>query len=343
MRPAILWRHTRLMVAIGGGILAFAAGAILLGQGPANATSGGVQIHTWHAGKNVYLLVPDDGSANAAVQIGAEGVLMVDTMTDELVPKMMAEIRKLTSLPVRYIVNTTLDPDHTLGNVAMVASGVRSAQPRPLGAPGLATIIAHENVNIRMVNPDPGFPAVRADGWPNDAYFNARRDFGFNGEAVQVIHEPKAHTDGDSIVHFRGSDVIVAGDVFLTTTYPVIDFKHGGTLQGIIDAANHIIDIAVPEDHEEGGTMIIPGHGRMCDEADVDEYRNMLTIIRDRIADLKKKGQTLAQVKAARPTRDYDRRYGANTGRWTTDMFVEAAYNTIQIESDSQANPGAKK
>jgi cyclase len=311
----------------------FAGCALLFGQAPG---TGNIQIHAWQAGKNVYLLVPDGGGANAVVQIGQEGVLLVDTMTDELVPKMMAEIRKLSSLPVRYIVNTSIDPDHTLGNVAMVASGVRSAQPRPLGAPGLATIIAHENVNTRIVNPEPGFPKVRADGWPNDAYFNARRDFNFNSEVIQVFHEPHAHTDGDSIVHFRTSDVIATGDVFLTTTYPVIDVKHGGTLQGVIDAMNHIIDIAVPEDHEEGGTAIIPGHGRVCDEADAADYRNMLTIIRDRIADLKQKGRSLAQVKAARPTRDYDRRFGATSGTWTTEMFVEAAYNTLALEGGTK-------
>jgi cyclase len=333
MSNLVFVKNWRWWCGSGCAVLLLVASGILSGQGP---SADNVQVHTWQAGKNVYLLVPDNGGANAVVQVGQEGVMLVDTMTDELVPKMMAEIRKLSNLPVRYIVNTSIDPDHTLGNVAMVASGVRSAQPRPLGAPNLATIIAHENVNTRMVNPDPGFPKVRADGWPNDAYFTARRDFTFNTEAIQVFHEPRAHTDGDSIVHFRASDVIATGDVFLTTTYPVIDVKHGGTLQGVIDAVNHIIDIAVPEDHEEGGTMIIPGHGRMCDEADVDEYRNMLTIIRDRIEDLKKKGQTLQQVKAARPTRDYDRRYGATSGAWTTEMFVEAAYNTIRVDGGAR-------
>jgi len=291
-----------------------------------------VQVHTWHVNHNVYLLVPDGGRSNVTVQIGEEGVLLVDTMTDPLVPKIMAEIRKLSNLPVRFIINTSSDPDHTLGNVALVASGERSPQPRPLGAPGLATIVASENASTRMVTPAAGDPVLRADGWPNDAYFERKRDFGFNGEAIQIFHEPAAHTDGDSIVHFRSADVISAGDVFLTTGFPVVDVRRGGTIQGILDALNHIIDIAVPEDHEEGGTMIIPGHGRVCDEADVAEYRNMLTIIRDRVADLKQKGMTLEQVQAARPARDYERRYGSNSG-WTTAMFVESVYRTVGVKT----------
>jgi cyclase len=144
-----------------------------------------------------------------------------------------------------------------------------------------------------------------------------------------VLHQPAAHTDGDSIVFFRKSDVVVAGDVFVTTTFPLINLAQGGSFNGIIDALNRIIDLTVPRDKQEGGTYVIPGHGRITDEADVVDYRDMVTIIRDRFQNAIKKGMTLEQVKAARLVRDYEGRYGATTGFWTTDAFVEAAYRSL--------------
>ena len=150
-----------------------------------------------------------------------------------------------------------------------------------------------------------------------------------NGEGVQIIHIPNAHTDGDSLVYFRGSDVIATGDLFVTTSYPIIDIERGGNVQGIIDALNRILDLSIAEFRTEGGTMIVPGHGRLCDSADVAYYRDMVTIIRDRIQEMIKKGMTLDLVKAAKPTRDYDPRYGATTGFWTTDMFIEAVYKSL--------------
>ena len=141
-----------------------------------------------------------------------------------------------------------------------------------------------------------------------------------------MLHQPAAHTDGDSIVFFRRSDVISTGDIFLTTGYPFIDRENGGTFQGIIDALNRIVDLTVPADRQEGGTMVIPGRGRLCDEADVVEYRDMLTIIRDRIRYMVEQGASLREVLDARPTLDYDGRYGADSGLWTTEQFVTAIY-----------------
>lgn len=300
-----------------------------LAQAQQNQNFDGVQIHTLHVNKNVYMLVGAGG--NITLQVGAEGVLLVDTMFDPLASKIMAEIRKLSSLPVRFIINTSADADHTGGNEVLAVSGARSASQRVIGAAGVATIIAHEKVLIRMVNPLPGEPAVRGDAWPSAAYYEDSKDLYFNGEPVEIYYQPAAHTDGDSIVHFRYSDVISAGEVFSTQTYPVIDLRKGGSIQGILDALNHIIDITVPEDKEEGGTMVIPGHGRLCDEADVVDYRNMVTIVRDRIADSIGKGMTLEQVQAARPTRDYDRRWGTSPA-WTPAMFVEAVYKTLAVK-----------
>ena len=165
--------------------------------------------------------------------------------------------------------------------------------------------------------------------WPTEGYPGDYKEVTFNGEAIQLFHQPAAHTDGDSLIFFRRSDVIVTGDIFVTTSYPVIDVKRGGSINGVIAGLNHIIDITIPKDWQEGGTMVIPGHGRIGDEADVVEYRDMVTIIRDRIQNMIRKGLTLEQVKAARPTLEYDPRYGFESGPWTTAMFVEAVYRGL--------------
>jgi glyoxylase-like metal-dependent hydrolase (beta-lactamase superfamily II) len=177
-----------------------------------------------------------------------------------------------------------------------------------------------------------GDPPAPSDALPTDTYFGNRKDLYFNGEAVLLLHQPSAHTNGDTVVHFRGSDVISAGDLFVTTTYPYIDEAAGGNIEGIIAALNRIIEIAVPADKAEGGTLIVPGHGRLSDEADVVHYRDMLTIIRDRVAAMIAQGMTLRQVQAAQPTRDYDGRYGADSGFWTTEQFVAAVYRNLQGE-----------
>ena len=148
-------------------------------------------------------------------------------------------------------------------------------------------------------------------------------------EGIAIIHIPSAHTDGDSIVHFRGSDVVSAGEIFNTTSYPIIDLANGGSVQGIINGLNRILEIAIPKQEEEGGTYVIPGHGRIGDQFDVLEYRDMVTIVRDRIQALIKKGVSLQQIKAARPTEEYDDLYGSRSGSWTTDMFVEAVYKSL--------------
>jgi hypothetical protein len=175
-------------------------------------------------------------------------------------------------------------------------------------------------------------PAAPAIAQPTDTYFDEFHKLPeyFNGEAVIMYHAPKATTDGDSIVFFRHSEVISAGNLFSTVSYPVIEVDKGGSIQGVLDGLNRILDLSVAEYRSQGGTWVIPGRGRLSDTADVASYRNMIHIIRDRVQDMIKKGMTLAQVKAARPTMDFDRRYGATTGSWTTDMFVEAVYRSLQ-------------
>jgi glyoxylase-like metal-dependent hydrolase (beta-lactamase superfamily II) len=282
---------------------------------------------------NVWLI--NAGSVNVAVQIGPDGVLVVDTGTEALAERILAEIERLAGdRTIRFIVNTHAHPDHVGGNVTIAKAGrsviagnfVGQAGP---GAAEVAKVWAHENTMRRMSEAEgANAPATPAAAWPTDTFFTKRNDIYFNGEPVQMLHQPGAHSDGDVLVYFRKSDVIVAGDVYVNTTFPVIDLAGGGSLNGSVAALNHIIEITVPKDKQEGGTYVIPGHGRLADEADVVEYRDMTTILRDRFEDAVKKGMTLEQVKAANLTRDYAGRYGATQGVWTTDAFVEAAYHS---------------
>jgi len=275
-------------------------------------------ISSLHVQGNVWLLVGAGG--NVAVQTGDEGVLVVDTGLAQNADKLLAAIKKLSDKPIRWILNTHFHPDHTGGNEALSKAGTRTnGQP--------AEILSHENVLTRMSAPAAKRPTA---SWPTDTYFPEEKDIFFNGEAVMLYHEPNAHTDGDSIVFFRRSDVVVAGDTFVTTSYPFIDQANGGSVQGELNALNRILDITVPAHEQEGGTFVISGHGRICDEADVLEYRDMVTIVRDRIQDMVKRGLTLDQVKAAKPTLDYDRHYGSDTGFVTTAGFIEAVYKDLK-------------
>jgi glyoxylase-like metal-dependent hydrolase (beta-lactamase superfamily II) len=195
-----------------------------------------------------------------------------------------------------------------------------------------APVIAHENVLSRLSAPAGQQPPTPSGSWPTVRYFDEfyKLPTAFNGEGVVVYHEPAANTDGDSIVLFRRSEVISAGNIFSTVSYPRIDMARGGSVQGVIAGLNHILDLAFAEYRAQGGTWIVPGHGRLSDTADVASYRNMIVMIRDRVQDLIDKGMTLEQVKAARPSLDFDGRYGATTGAWTTDMFIEAVYRSLQ-------------
>jgi cyclase len=312
-----------------------ALGFTLSGFGYAQTSS---NIHVMHVQGNVYMLVGAGG--NIAVQVAQDGILMVDTgsaqMTDQVLAAVDQLAKPITKKPLRYIVNTHFHADHTGGNEKARASGKTITGGNVAGnisdAAEGAAIYAHENVMKRMSAPTGAQAPTPTGAWPTDTYFEDTKELFFNGEALQLFHPKTAHTDGDTIVFFRRSDVVLTGDIFSTTSYPIIDVQNGGSLNGVVDALNLILDITIPAEKQEGGTMVIPGHGRLCDEADVVEYRDMVTIIRDRIQDMIKKGMTLEQVKAAKPTRDYDPLYGSTTGLWTTDMFVEAAYKSLSAK-----------
>jgi len=319
--------------------LGLAVGALLATLGPvpsarAQQGKGGKapdnDIHILKVQGNVYMLVGP--SSNSTLQIGDSGVLLVDTQTQQVSDKIVAAIRTLSDKPIRYIINTSVDLDHTGGNENLAKIGAPVVGGNLGGANRGAAIIATENLQIRMNAPNSKEAPPFSGGRPTTTYFEGQKELFFNGEGIQVMLAPAAHTDGDSIVYFRRSDVISAGDVFLTTTFPVIKTDEGGTVNGVIAALNHILDIAIPEHEQEGGTYIIPGHGRLCDEHDVLEYRDMVTIVRNRVREMIKKNMTLAQVKAANPTLEYNPRYGSTTGPWTTDMFVEAVYNSLSTK-----------
>jgi cyclase len=315
------------------GLAAFLFLAALPAVAHAQQTSGEVQ--TLKVQGNVYLLTGAGG--NIAVQTGETGVLVVDTGLASMSDKVVAAIRKLSDKPIQYIVNTHMHADHTGGNDAVRKAGLTYVGANVTGnltdAGVGAQIYAQDNVLKRMSAPTGVQAAAPFGAWPTETFLSGRKQLFFNGEPVEIIHQPAAHTDGDSLVFFRRSDVVVTGDIFVTTSFPFIDLERGGSIQGEIDALNNILEMAIPGYQDEGGTYIIPGHGRICDQPDLLEYRDMVTIVRDRIQAAIKKGMTLEQVKAAGLTKDYDGRFSAKTGvtsgPGTAGNFVESVYKSL--------------
>jgi len=292
----------------------------------AQQSSGNSQLNVVPVQGKIHLI--SGAGVNVTVHVGKYGVLLVDTPQAANVPRVMDEIRKLSSLPLRWVINTSSSPEYVAGNAALIApfSG-RAGGGAPFGFVGLTrpSIVAHENVLNRMSNPQDGTSAS-PDALPTTTYFLPSMDFS-NGEAVILYHQPAAHTDSDSLVLFRGSDVISTGAVFTPGRYPEIDLARGGSVNGLIAALTNILSLAVPEGFASGGTLIVPGRGRICEETDVAEFRDMVVIIRDRVQDQIKKGMSWEQIKASRPSRDYDVEYGATPA--DADRFVESIYRSL--------------
>jgi cyclase len=301
---------------------------------------GGEDLEVVQVRPNVYLIAGAGG--NITVQIGPLGAVLINAGSEQMSDKVLAAVKSLTTLPIRYIIDTSIDADFVGGNAKLSKAGVTilSGAVGQVGVTedvitngGAASVLAHENVLIRMSAPTGQVSPFPEALWPSKTYsFKRGYAMYLNGEGIQVLHLPEAHTDGDSIVFFRRSDVIVAGDIYDTTRFPVIDLEKGGSIQGEIAALNRLLDLTIPPvpfPWHEDRTLLIPGHGRICDASDLVEYRDMVTIIRDNVQDLINNGMTLDQAKKADPAKAYRRRYGSDTGSWTTDMFIEAVYKSL--------------
>lgn len=321
----------RISIRAGAGILCCAAFA-----GLAGAQSSSLEVV--QVRPNFYMI--GGAGANIGVNIGGDGVVLVNAGQAAASDRVLAEIKKITPLPIRYVIDTNADSDFVAGNANLAKAG-QTIFTNALGQGGFnnamtnggaAQILAHDSILNRMSAPTGKTSPYPTAAWPTEAFYNERYTLRMNGEGIIVTHQPAAHSAADSFVLFRGSDVVAAGDVIDTTRFPVIDTENGGTIQGEIDALNQLIELAIPPTpfiYKGVGTYVMPGHGHLCEQMEIVDYRDMVVTIRDVVADLMKQGKTLDQIKAARPALPYENQYGATSGPWTTNMFVEAIYKTL--------------
>lgn len=284
---------------------------------------------------SIYLLA--GAGANITVSAGPQGLLLVDTGLPGNGSRVLSAVVELNRsialagkpdpggnaapMPISFILNTNARADHVGGNAEIAGS----SHPE---------VYAYETVLQRMSDdkrPAEGFPSITF----SEPSIKLSR--WFNGDGVELLHMSAATTNGDSVVEFRSSDVLSTGDIFDLTRYPPIDISQGGTIQGVISALNRLLDLTLPDQNEQGGTLLIPGHGRICDAFDLAQYRNMVTIIRDRVAAMAAKGMTLEQVQKAKPTEDWDPQFGKDPV-WTPARFVEAVYKTLNVDPSHAQN-----
>jgi cyclase len=287
---------------------------------------------------NFYMIAGAGG--NIGVQIGSDGVVLVDAGTENASDRVLATLRKLTDLPIRYVIDTNAEADFVGGNGKLAKAGktiftnvlgnVALADAMTNG--GAAAILAHDSILQRMSAPTGKASPFPNDALPTEAFYTSRYTLRMNDEGIEVLHEPAAHSDADSFVFFRGSDVVMAGDVMDTTRFPTIDIANGGSIQGEIDALNKLIELAIPPIpfiYKGVGTYIVPGHGRLCEQMEIVDYRDMVVEVRDVIADMIKKGMTLDQIRAASPAKPYETQYGTQEG--STSAFVGAIYKSLTV------------
>lgn len=315
---------------------AFGEPVNIYARNPYAPPRGDGEIHAEHVAGRVWVLTGEPGGSNVVVQLGDQGVVVVDTGTREMSPKVLTEIQRLARErgernEIRKIINTNGRLDHAGGNETIakagsqIVSGEERAAQVAFGSSG-AQVVAHENV-LRRMHADTTGAFKGLEPTDGESFDDISQQT--NGEAVQLYHPKNANTDGQLVVFFRGSDVIVAGDVVDMLTYPIIDVKAGGTIDGTLVALNRVIAMAAPGKQAEGGTLVIPGHGRTADQADLALYRNMLTIIRNNVQYYKNQGKTLQQVLDLKPSEGYDQRWGGTGGSWTTRDFITAVYETL--------------
>lgn len=285
---------------------------------------------------NFYMIA--GAGANIGVQVGIDGVVLADAGSEGASDRVLAALKKITDLPTRYIIDTGADADHVGGNGKLAKAGY-TIFINPLGNStfgnamtngGAAAILAHDSILRRMSAPTGKTAAFPVESWPTEAFLKPRWYVRMNDEPIEILYQSAAHSDADSFVFFRKSDVVAAGDVLDTTRFPIIDVAKGGSVQGEIDALNRLIDMAIPPGpliYEGIGTYVIPGHGRPCEQLDVVEYRDMVVEVRDTIADMIKQGMTLDQIKAAHPARPYETEYGTEEG--STSVFVDSVYKSL--------------
>ena len=287
---------------------------------------------------NFYMIA--GAGANIGVQIGSDGVVVVNAGDGKHSDEVVAEIKKLTPLPIRFVIDTNADADFVTGN-GKVATAGQTIFTNALGQGtfnnamtngGAAAILAHDSVLQRMSAPTGKAAPYPTESQPTEAFYPNRHTLRMNDEGIEITYQPNAHSNSDSFVLFRGSDVVVAGDVIDTTRFPIIDLANGGSIQGEIDALNKLIDLAIaptPFIYKGVGTYVIPGHGRLCEQMEIVDYRDMVVSVKDVVADLIKQGKKLDQIKEARPALPYEKQYGSNSGAWTTNMFIEAIYKSL--------------
>lgn len=279
----------------------------------AQGSFAGVELSIEHVQGNVYMVQRPGGGGNIGVQVGPDGVLLVDALFAPLADRLVAAIKEVTDEEIRFLINTHIHGDHVGGNENLATLGV--------------LIFAHDNTRTKFLEESSHFPRQGGSFAPQQAAggrplitYDSAIGFHLNGEEVRAFLAPPSHTDGDTFVYFPESDVLHLGDVFRTTSYPIIDKFNGGTLRGTIAALDLAISMAGPD------TKVIPGHGlEIVGRAEMQEFLDMILDIRDQVYTMIREGKHLDEVMAAAPAAIYDAKWGQEAG-WTAIDFVPLVY-----------------